>query len=305
MTQQNLPELPAPFCRLQIDEYGKYVEAIGEVGMSVFDADQMHAYALAALSSQGAGEAVLYVSQGQLDGLLAGTLPGCKNLDSESGVYLPVRTVAGGNFTVPLYEHTQAAQPARVVDAQLLSFLACEIECNTYETIVLPAIERWLSTPPAAPAYLVPGQRLSDGTYEAVPAPTLGSITSMQHPMNPGGFQDCGFKPAGHDYPAAPTPSQQAPRGRLVSSGPNAGRAYPPESPQAGAVTEPESMRKALSFYADPTRYHGPNQRLDEPDEWSDNAGLAAYRLDVTRDQGVIARAALAAFEAKKAGGDK
>ncbi len=58
---------------------------------------------------------------------------------------------------------------------------------------------------------------------------------------------------------------------------------------------ERDALRKALSFYADPTRYHGPNQRLDEPDEWSASVGLSVYRLDVTRDQGAIARAVLGA----------
>jgi hypothetical protein len=49
----------------------------------------------------------------------------------------------------------------------------------------------------------------------------------------------------------------------------------------------------ALSFYADETRYNGPNQQLEEPDVWSELVGLTAYRLDVTRDGGVIARNAL------------
>lgn len=57
-------------------------------------------------------------------------------------------------------------------------------------------------------------------------------------------------------------------------------------------------LLEALSFYADSTRYHGPNQSLNEPDKWSDHVGLKAYRLDVTRDGGVIASAAI-----KKHGG--
>ena len=57
-------------------------------------------------------------------------------------------------------------------------------------------------------------------------------------------------------------------------------------------------LLEALSFYADSTRYHGPNQSIDEPDKWSDHVGLKAYRLDVTRDGGVIASAAI-----KKHGG--
>ena len=58
---------------------------------------------------------------------------------------------------------------------------------------------------------------------------------------------------------------------------------------------ELDELRAALSFYADETRYWGPNQRLavDESDVWSAEAGLDVYRLDVTRDGGAIARAAL------------
>lgn len=56
--------------------------------------------------------------------------------------------------------------------------------------------------------------------------------------------------------------------------------------------------REALAFYADESRYHGPNQPLDSPDKWSDAAGLKAYRLDVTRDRGAIASKALAAIDA-------
>lgn len=52
-----------------------------------------------------------------------------------------------------------------------------------------------------------------------------------------------------------------------------------------------EKMREALEFYADPTRYHGPNQRNDHADKWS---GESPYIRDVTRDGGAIARAALA-----------
>jgi hypothetical protein len=58
-------------------------------------------------------------------------------------------------------------------------------------------------------------------------------------------------------------------------------------------AAEVESLRHALSFYADETRYRGPNQSLDAPDDWSEKVGLNAYRLDVTRDRGVIARNAL------------
>lgn len=48
---------------------------------------------------------------------------------------------------------------------------------------------------------------------------------------------------------------------------------------------------RALSFYADQQRYRGPNQRPIPGDAWPDSDG---YRLDVTRDGGAIARAALA-----------
>jgi hypothetical protein len=58
-----------------------------------------------------------------------------------------------------------------------------------------------------------------------------------------------------------------------------------------------EALRAALSFYADPSRYYGPNMPITERDEWSEQVGLNAYRLDVTRDGGVIARAAMAAKE--------
>ena len=53
-----------------------------------------------------------------------------------------------------------------------------------------------------------------------------------------------------------------------------------------------EIAREALEFYADPTRYNGPNIRLEgEPDRYQpDNL---YYRLDVTRDGGGIARNAL------------
>ena len=56
---------------------------------------------------------------------------------------------------------------------------------------------------------------------------------------------------------------------------------------------EVESLKHALSFYADGSRYYGPNRALDAPDKWSERVGLSAYRLDVTRDGGVIARNAL------------
>jgi len=51
-------------------------------------------------------------------------------------------------------------------------------------------------------------------------------------------------------------------------------------------------MREALEFYADPTRYHGPNQPRPDGDRFTDENN--PYMKDVTRDGGAIARAALA-----------
>jgi hypothetical protein len=56
---------------------------------------------------------------------------------------------------------------------------------------------------------------------------------------------------------------------------------------------ENERLREALTFYADKKRYRGANQRLNGPDKFTENAGLTAYLLDVTRDDGLIARNAL------------
>ena len=66
-------------------------------------------------------------------------------------------------------------------------------------------------------------------------------------------------------------------------------------------TTTTEAMRlarEALAFYADESRYHGPNQPIKVPDKWSEEVGLSAYRLDVTGDHGVIASKALAAIDA-------
>lgn len=72
----------------------------------------------------------------------------------------------------------------------------------------------------------------------------------------------------------------------------------PPDPREIGeaidaAVEMIERMQKALSFYSDENRYYGPNQRYEGGDPWTDAAGLRAYQLDVTRDRGNIARAAL------------
>lgn len=66
-------------------------------------------------------------------------------------------------------------------------------------------------------------------------------------------------------------------------------------------TTTPDPLklaRDALAFYADESRYHGPNVFLEAPDKWSAETGLTTYRLDVTRDRGVIASKALAEIDA-------
>ena len=70
----------------------------------------------------------------------------------------------------------------------------------------------------------------------------------------------------------------------------------------ADIIADRDRLKKALSFYADQTRYHGPNQRLEVADEWSEAVGLTAYRLDVTRDGGLIARQALEPHNAELRG---
>lgn len=50
-------------------------------------------------------------------------------------------------------------------------------------------------------------------------------------------------------------------------------------------------LRHALEFYADPRRYDGPNQRPIEGDPYAKPD--AAYIMDVTRDNGAIAKKAL------------
>lgn len=59
-------------------------------------------------------------------------------------------------------------------------------------------------------------------------------------------------------------------------------------------LEERAAFVEALLFYGDVMRYRGPNQRREpEPDVYSDEAGMTAYALDVTRDAGRIARDAL------------
>ena len=53
-----------------------------------------------------------------------------------------------------------------------------------------------------------------------------------------------------------------------------------------------DALVAALEFYADPKRYEGANQRPLVDDKYTPEG--MSYRLDVTRDHGDIARAALA-----------
>jgi hypothetical protein len=61
----------------------------------------------------------------------------------------------------------------------------------------------------------------------------------------------------------------------------------------ADIKTERDILKRAMHFYADHKRYAGPNQRLEQPDEYSEEAAPKVYLLDVTRDGGAIARKAL------------
>ena len=63
------------------------------------------------------------------------------------------------------------------------------------------------------------------------------------------------------------------------------------------ARAEVEGLRSALGFYSQPVRYDGPNQHPIPGDPYT--AADSAYMNDVCRDGGEIARAALAATEAK------
>lgn len=75
--------------------------------LSLFTADQMHAYARAALAAQEQAEPVGYMSPKQTERI---TDP-----DGEFGVYIPMRKTPAGNFTLALYTHQPAAQPAQPV----------------------------------------------------------------------------------------------------------------------------------------------------------------------------------------------
>lgn len=59
----------------------------------------------------------------------------------------------------------------------------------------------------------------------------------------------------------------------------------------ADMANEIKTMRKALSFYADPLRYQGPNQPPLAKDEFT--PADFPYRIDVTRDNGEIARSSI------------
>lgn len=58
-----------------------------------------------------------------------------------------------------------------------------------------------------------------------------------------------------------------------------------------GCYARIDKLEKALSFYADPIRYQGPNQMAEPGDKWTPED--ATYRQDVSRDNGSIARTAL------------
>lgn len=62
------------------------------------------------------------------------------------------------------------------------------------------------------------------------------------------------------------------------------------ESRAATLQARCDALAEALRFYADPTRYHGPNQP-NTGDKWTDPS--APYAKDVLRDAGSLAREAL------------
>lgn len=73
-----------------------------------------------------------------------------------------------------------------------------------------------------------------------------------------------------------------------------------PRKPKYTELTaQVAALKHALQFYADPTRYDGPNQRRTEPDHYTPPD--QGYRRDVTRDGGLIARSALRELDAKRA----
>jgi len=60
----------------------------------------------------------------------------------------------------------------------------------------------------------------------------------------------------------------------------------------AALTQQRDELAAALEFYADSTRYQGPNQRANGSDKFTQEG--QPYRMDATRDGGDIARAALA-----------
>lgn len=62
-------------------------------------------------------------------------------------------------------------------------------------------------------------------------------------------------------------------------------------------VQQRDQLRAALEFYADKQRYMGSNQRIDSQDKYGESPSNTVYLWDVMKDNGDIARAALAAME--------
>lgn len=65
-------------------------------------------------------------------------------------------------------------------------------------------------------------------------------------------------------------------------------------------IASRERCRKALAFYADLTRYDGPNQRLPDGESDPYTPANMGYRMDVIRDLGKIARDALERIDEKQ-----
>lgn len=67
------------------------------------------------------------------------------------------------------------------------------------------------------------------------------------------------------------------------------------EADRTALLEQIDQLVEALTFYADPRKYLGPNQ---DPDPDEESAGEGSYHLDVTRDGGSKARALLAKYKA-------
>ena len=98
-------------------------------------------------------------------------------------------------------------------------------------------------------------------------------------------------------YEHSPTESQSIPVGPMCRQAAMGLATATRERDEARA--EVEGLRSALGFYSQPVRYDGPNQRPIPGDQYT--AADSAYMNDVCRDGGEIARAALAATEARPA----